>query len=115
LIAAVSGKISGVVSAQVKGRSAYLFDLFVMKPQRGRGVARALFAAVERHCQERGARRLALHCEKGSGNEAWYRRMGYMRRTEHTDFWGGRPGSKSTTLVYMVKRIEPLMRGVNRA
>lgn len=114
LIATVSGRISGVICARVCGQSAYLSDLYVLKSLRGRGIARALFAAIERHCRRRGARRLALHCEKGSRGEAWYRRMGYVCRTERKDFWGSRSGSRPITLVYMVKRIELLTRGVNR-
>lgn len=60
--------------------------LMVDPASRGRGVARALLAALEAHACARGLRLLVLDTEKDSPAQAVYTRLGWQRAGEIPDF-----------------------------
>jgi GNAT superfamily N-acetyltransferase len=69
-------------SMEYGGPSAFVDDLFVLKPFRGKGLGTAALSDLRAFCAERGVR--AIHVETGRDNaagQAMYRRTGFL----HTD------------------------------
>jgi GNAT superfamily N-acetyltransferase len=84
LILAEAGPVGYVVltlgySMEYGGRDAFVDDLFIQRPFRGRGFGKLALAEVRASCEERGVR--ALHLEVGRDNAAahsLYRRAGFV-------------------------------------
>lgn len=60
--------------------------LFVLRTHRGRGIARALLEAVERHAQQQRMHLLVLDTEAGSAAEQLYRHLGWQPAGMIPDF-----------------------------
>jgi GNAT superfamily N-acetyltransferase len=71
-------------SLEFGGRSAFLDELYVRPPSRGRGVGAAALSLLADRCRELGARSLALevHLENRKA-EALYRRSGFVPNDRH--------------------------------
>lgn len=68
-------------SMEFGGRSAFLDDLFIRAPHRGRGLGKAALAALRAECEALGVR--AVHLEAARDNHAaqeLYRRAGFTGR-----------------------------------
>lgn len=78
LVAEEDGRVVGVIVGAWDGRRGWLHHLAVAPDRRGRGIASALVAEVERRLKAKGC--LKVNLLVFSGNEAarrLYRRLGY--------------------------------------
>ncbi len=84
LVAARAGGVIGMVTAQLVvstaegGASAWIEDMVVAEPERGRGVGRRLLEAIEAWARARGASRLQLLADRENAPAlAFYARLGW--------------------------------------
>jgi GNAT superfamily N-acetyltransferase len=72
-------------SLEFGGRAGLLDELFVREPYRGRGIGRAVLAALERDCRELGARALLLEVDREHDRtRALYLSVGFEDRENHS-------------------------------
>ena len=76
--------------------------LFVLRSHRGRGIARALLAAVEQYAKKRRIRLLVLDTEADSPAEHLYRRLGWQEAGKIPDF-ALSPNGRMHPTVYFYK------------
>jgi ribosomal protein S18 acetylase RimI-like enzyme len=76
-------KIAGVILSGYDGRRAHIYHTAVNETFRGRGVGRALVAAVEKAAREKGISKIVLVALKDNekGNRFW-EKMGYTERKD---------------------------------
>ncbi len=84
LVAERAGAVIGMVTAQLVvstaegGASAWVEDMVVAAPERGRGVGRRLLEAIEAWATARGASRLQLLADRENAPAlAFYARLGW--------------------------------------
>lgn len=84
LVAERAGAVIGMVTAQLVvstaegGASAWIEDMVVAAPERGRGVGRRLLEAIEAWATARGASRLQLLADRDNAPAlAFYARLGW--------------------------------------
>lgn len=84
LVAERAGAVIGMVTAQLVvstaegGASAWIEDMVVAAPERGRGVGRRLLEAIEAWATSRGASRLQLLADRENAPAlAFYARLGW--------------------------------------
>ena len=73
------GEVLGYAIALWLGGDLHLDEIDVHPAQQGRGIGRALVAAVRTHAEARGARRLTLTTFRFvPWNQPWYARLGFV-------------------------------------
>jgi [ribosomal protein S18]-alanine N-acetyltransferase len=90
LVAAEAGELVGyaLVIRRKGGRTARLYSIAVNPLRAGRGVGRALLAAVQTHAIEQGCEMLRLEVREDNRRAiALYERLGYRRFGRHDDYY----------------------------
>lgn len=104
LVASVQLALAGKANARHR---AEVQKLVVLRSHRGRGIAKALMAAVEALACQEGRRLLVLDTRLGDTAERLYGRIGYQRAGEIPDFARSSAGTLDATVLFY-KRLTPL-------
>jgi GNAT superfamily N-acetyltransferase len=67
------------------GPEGFVSELFVLQPERGKGIGRSLLDAVEEHARERGCSRLHLITGRQRDSFGFYQELGWHERPEIAD------------------------------
>lgn len=71
-------------SLEYRGRDAFIDELYVAEPHRGRGLGTLALRIVQDACVEQGVRVLHLEVERNKAAAiAWYRRSGFADRSRY--------------------------------
>ena len=106
-IARLDGVAVGCGGVALFGTFAEVKRMYVRDNARGRGIAQAVLARIEREAKESGRNLLCL--ETGDRQLAairLYERAGFQRCTAFGDYGGMRPHAIATS-IFMEKRLEP--------
>ena len=88
ITARAEGDVVGVAEGEWAPPTAYLANLIVAAPERGRGVGSRLLAAFESFAAGRDCRHLATRVWGGSEAEGFYRHKGWVEEARLTPWFG---------------------------
>jgi len=97
-----SGQLRGFVLARLAADEAEILTIAVDPTVRGKGVGRALLAAILRQAASAGARTMFLEVDQDNAPAlALYRRLGFIKVGERTGYYRRKDGQRAAAIVML--------------